>query len=173
MWDNTESRRQAQEEGRPRPPPAYSCKAGKWDKVAKRKTGCTGVIWPAHGEGDGVVPAPDSPDDLAPELAESPETATEAQIAEIRSLAHSLTFTLSRLRAYAGTIGLTGIALKHMSDLAVMPQEKAAFLLENMRLRANAAQAPASDAELLGPTPKADAAFPLPKTREETEEFPF
>lgn len=57
MWDNTDKRKAAQAEGKPKPPPAFSCKAGKWDKVLKKKTGCDGVVWPAHGEEEDGKPA--------------------------------------------------------------------------------------------------------------------
>ena len=45
MWDHREGRARDQAARLPRPRPAFTCKAGRWDADARRLTGCDGVIW--------------------------------------------------------------------------------------------------------------------------------
>lgn len=63
MWDNSDRRAEEQAAGKPKPCPAYKCRAGKWNKDTKQHEGCDGVIWPAHGEDDTRKPqaAPQPP----------------------------------------------------------------------------------------------------------------
>ncbi|OQB96749.1 MAG: ERF superfamily protein [Verrucomicrobia bacterium ADurb.Bin122] len=63
MYDNSARRAEEQAAGKPKPCPAYKCRAGKWNKDTKQHEGCDGVIWPAHGEDDTRKPqaAPQPP----------------------------------------------------------------------------------------------------------------
>ena len=64
MWDNRAKREQAKAEGKPKPPPAWACKNGKYDPETRQRTGCDGVIWPSdpnEEDGQGKPPAPGKP----------------------------------------------------------------------------------------------------------------